>query len=235
MFPPFDAAVRVAYDLVTDLTSVLEPVIGGLSAATAIVIFTALVRLVLLPLSRRQARAARVRRRLAPEAGRIRERHREDPVRAHEELTRLYRAEGTSMWAGTGPALLQLPVFTVVYRMFLSPAIGGHANLLLARTLFGTPLGERWLFGGAAAFGPHGPAFLAVFAILAAVAWWTSRTMHRYQAPIPGAPTRLMRVLPFGTVLVAAYVPLAAALYLVTTTVWTAAERATLWRDPVTT
>lgn len=139
------------------------------------------------------------------------------------------------MWAGIGPALLQLPVFTVVYRMFLSPAIGGHANLLLARTLFGTPLGERWIFGGAAAFGPHGLVFLAVFAVLVAVAWWTSRTMHRYQAPVPGVAGRLMRVLPFGTVLVAAYVPLAAALYLVTTTVWSAAERATLWREPVTT
>ena len=229
----WDAAVGVAYDLVTGLTSVLTPAAGGLAAAAAIVVFTACVRLALLPLSRRQAKAGQARLRLEPRAKKIRERHRADPVRAQRELTALYRAEGTSMWAGIGPSLLQLPVFSVVYRMFLSPAVGGHANLLLAHTLAGTPLGERWLFA-AGAFGPHGLVFLALFTALAAVAWWTSRTMYRHQAPPPGALGRVMRVVPFGTLAVAAYVPLAAGLYLLTTTVWTAAERAVLWRGPAT-
>jgi YidC/Oxa1 family membrane protein insertase len=234
MFAPFDAAVGVAYDLVTGLTSVFGPIMGGFSAAVAIAVFTAGVRLALLPLSLRQARAGRARLRLEPQARKIRERHRADPVRAHQEVTALYRAEGTSMWAGLGPSLLQLPVFTVVYRMFLSPAVGGHANLLLAHTLLGAPLGERWLFA-AGAFGPHGLVYLALFASLAAVACWTARNMYRYQPPPPGALAKAMRLLPFTTLLVAAYVPLAAGLYVLTTTVWTAAERATLWRDPITT
>ena len=233
MFAPFDAAVGVAYGLVTGLTSVLDPVTGGLGAAVAIIVFTAAVRLALLPLSRRQASAGRARLRLEPQAKKIRERHRKDPVRAHEELTKLYRAEGTSMWAGIGPSLLQLPVFTIVYRMFLSPAVSGHANLLLTHTLFGTPLGERWLF--TAGLSSHGLVFLAVFALLAALAWWTSRHMSRYQPPPPGALGKIMKLMPFTTVAVAAYVPLAAGLYLLTTTAWTAVERATLWRDPITT
>jgi YidC/Oxa1 family membrane protein insertase len=231
MFAPFDAVTRVAYDLVTGLTSALDPVTGGFSAAVAIIVFTAGVRLALLPLSRRQAEADRTRRRLTPEVERLRKRHRADPARALREVTALYRAEGTSMWAGIGPSLLQLPVFTVVYRMFLSPAIGGHANLLLAHTLFGTPLGARWLFA-AGAFGPHGWVFLGLFALLAALAWWTS---HRMRDQPTTQLTRLMRVLPFGTVLFAAYVPLAAGLYLLTTTAWTAAERAILWRTPIKT
>jgi YidC/Oxa1 family membrane protein insertase len=230
MFAPFDAAVGVAYDLVTGLTFVLTPVTGGLSAAVAIVLTTACARLVLLPVSFRQARTARIEQRLEPKIRELRERHRKDPVRAQQEMTALYRAEGTSMWAGIGPALLRLPLFTVIYRLFLSPAVGGHANLLLTNTLLGTPLGERWLFG-ASAFGVHGLVFLALFAGLAALAWWTSRMMRHSS----GAGGALLRILPFGTIAVAAYVPLAAGLYLLTTTAWTAAERATLWRTPITT
>jgi YidC/Oxa1 family membrane protein insertase len=231
LFTPFDAAVGVAYDLVTGLTSALLPITGGLSAAAAIVLFTAGVRLALHPLSRSQAAAGRARLALAPRVRELRERHRDDPMRASREITALYRAEGTSPFAGIGPALVQLPVFTVVYRLFLSPAVGGHANLLLAHTLLGVPLGERWLFT-AGAFGPHGLVFLGLFALLAAVAWWTSRRTYADQPPPPGALGTILRLLPFGTVAVAAYVPLAAGLYLATSTVWSAAERAALWRDP---
>ncbi|MEV5749377.1 membrane protein insertase YidC [Actinoallomurus sp. NPDC052308] len=229
MLAVLDGPVRVAYDLVTGLTSALHPLVGGPSAALAIVVFTAGIRLALLPLSRRQAAAGRARLRLAPQVEALRRRHRDDPVRAHQEVTALYRAEGTSMFAGIGPALLQMPVFTVVYRLFLSPAVGGHANLLLANTLFGVPLGSRWLLSPGA-FGPHGLVFLALFLLLAVVAWWTSRRMYAGQ-PVPAGPLgRAMRLLPFGTVAVAAYVPLAAGLYLLTSTAWSTAERAILWR-----
>jgi YidC/Oxa1 family membrane protein insertase len=232
MFALFDAAVGVAYNLVTGLTSALTPVTGGLSAALAIIVFTAGVRLALHPLSRRQAAAGKIKLRLEPKLRALRERHRADPLRAHREVTALYRAEGTSNWAGIGPAVLQLPFFSVVYRLFLSPAVGGHANLLLAHTLLGVPLGKRWLFA-AGAFGPHGLVFLALFVLLGAVAWWTSRRM-RDTAPA-GAPGAVLRALPFATIAVAAYVPLAAGLYLLTTTAWTAAERAALWRGAITT
>jgi YidC/Oxa1 family membrane protein insertase len=40
----------------------------------------------------------------------------------------------------------------------------------------------------------------------------------------------LIRVLPFGTALIAAVLPLAAGLYLLTTTTWSAAERAVFRR-----
>src|SRR4051794_15974138 len=126
---PLTAATDLAYHLVTGLTSALHPIAGGAAAALAIALFTAAVRLTLLPLSRRQAEAAKARARLEPQVRRLRERHRDDPVGAHREVTALYRREGTSAFAGVGPALLQMPVFAVVYRLFLSPAVGGHANL----------------------------------------------------------------------------------------------------------
>jgi len=46
----------------------------------------------------------------------------------------------------------------------------------------------------------------------------------------PAALGALTRVLPYSTLAIAAFVPLAAGIYLLTTTSWTAAERAVLRR-----
>lgn len=222
MFALFNDAVGVAYHLVTALTSTLG------SAALAIVIFTIAVRIALLPLARRAARAGRERQRLAPQVAELRKRHPDDPATLYRETAALHKAEGTSTFAGFGATLLQLPVFSVVYRLFLSPSIGGHANLLLAQSLFGTRLGTRFL---GVAFGLHGLVFLGLFALIALVAWWSGRRIPEVPEGRLGTSLRL---LPYGTVLFAGYVPLAAGLYLLTTTAWTAGERAVLWRSPAT-
>ncbi|NEE60438.1 hypothetical protein G3M55_90025, partial [Streptomyces sp. SID8455] len=51
--------------------------------------------------------------------------------------------------------------------------------------------------------------------------------------PVPGmgAMVKMMPLLSFATLITVAVVPLAAALYVVTTTAWSAAERAYLHRD----
>jgi YidC/Oxa1 family membrane protein insertase len=230
MFAVLDAMVGVAYHLVSVLTALLTPIAGGAAAALAIIVFTVAARLVLLPFSRRQALATRTRLALAPRIASIRTRHRADPLRAHREVTALFRAEGTSMFAGLGATLIQLPVFAVAYRLFLSPTIGGHANLLFAHTLFGVPLGHRWIMS-AGAFGPHSLVFIAIAMILALLTWWALRLAPAKPKGVLGSVTR---VLPFGIVVAAACMPLAAGLYLVTTTAWTTAERAVLQRGPVT-
>jgi YidC/Oxa1 family membrane protein insertase len=213
-----DAPVVGAYHLVTMLTP-----IGG--AAVAIVLFTVAVRLVLLPLAVRQARGERTRSRLLPEIEKLRSRYGKDPQRLNRELSRLYAAEGATPFTGCLPTLAQLPFFMVMYRLFVSATIAGQQNVLLAHTLFGVPLGETWIgvLTVAGPFSPHALLFYGLMALLAAVAWWSARRL--------ATPLALLRLLPYGTVVVAAFVPLAAGIYLLTTTAWTAAERAVLRRD----
>src|SRR6266508_1138519 len=134
------------------------------------------------------------------------------------ELAALYRAEGASPLGGCLPALLQAPFFMVMYRLFVSPSVAGHPNALLSHCLFGVPLADRLLAGPL--LGPHGLVFVGV------VAWLSAPRLRRLGQPW------LVRVLPFGTVAFAAIVPLAAGLYLLTTTGWTALENAVLRRDP---
>ncbi len=227
---PLDAA----YHLVYALTTLLTPVLAGLAGTVAIIVFTAAVRLAVMPLSFRALRGQAAQARLAPRVAALRTRHGGEPQRLGRELSELYRSEGTSVYAGFAPLLAQWPVFSVLYLLFRSPVVAGAANRLLSRELFGVPLGSHWL-SGAGAFGAHGTVFLGLFALLAAICWLSARVARRMSATFataapgtsaaPAALGAVGRVLPYVTVVVAAFAPLAAGIYLVTSTAWSVAER----------
>ena len=143
------------------------------------------------------------------------------------------------MFAGCLPLLLQWPLFAVLSLLFRSARVGGAPNTLLTHRLFGAPLASYWL-GGAGPFSTQGAVFAGLFMLLVGLGWASARMARRATAPpgpgqsprASGAPAALSRVLPFTTAAVAAVVPLAAGLYLVTSTAWTLAERALLSRFP---
>ena len=243
--------VDAAYHLVSPFVSLLTPLLGGLSAAAAIVGFTVVVRLLLLPLSYRAMRGMAAQARVAPLAQGLRKRYAGQPDRLQRELTALYRAEGTSMFAGCLPLLVQWPAFSVLSLLFRSARVGGVPNTLLTHRLFGAPLASYWL-GGAGPFSAQGAVFAGLFVLLAAVGWLSARMARRASGAgagataaggaaagataagataAGGAQAALVRVLPFATVAIAAFVPLAAGLYLATSTAWTLAERAVLGRS----
>ena len=234
--------VIIAYHFVSAVSAGLTPMLGGAAAAAAIVACTAITRLLVLPLSVSALRGQAAQARLATRVTELRRRHAGDPGRLQAEVTALYRREGTSMLAGYLPVLLQVPFFTVLYLLFRSPRIGGTANTLLRHQLLGAPLASHWL----TAPGPvssQGAVFLGVFCALAVIGWLHTRLARRPLAPAtpdapaapaaaqPGGAARLLALLaPAITVAMAALVPLAAGLYLVTSTGWTLAERALLRR-----
>ena len=221
----FGVPVDAAYHLVSGLTAILTPVLGGAAAVTAIVAVTMAVRLALLPLSLRALRGQAIQARLAPRAAALRQRHRQQPERLRRELAALYQREGASMFAGIAPLLLQWPFLSVMYLLFRSPVVGGARNVLLTRDLFGVPLGAHWL-GGAGLATASGAVFLALFALLAVLCWLSARLARR-QAPAPPAAAGglLAAVLPYLTVVIAAFTPLAACVYLVISLAWSLAER----------
>jgi len=211
--------VDAAYHLIVAFADVLTPV-------GAIIMFTVAVRLLVLPLSLRAMRAQAIQARLAPQVSKLRTQYGKQPERFQQELTALYKREGTSLFAGFSPLLLQWPFLSVVYLLFRSPVIGGRPNTLLTHDLLGVPLGRYWL-GGAGPASMQGLVFLGMFALLAAACWLSARLARTTsQAPAGSGTGVLVRVLPYITVVVAAFAPLAGAIYLVTTIAWTAAERA---------
>jgi len=224
--------VDAAYHLVASFTSFLTPALGGAAAVAAIVLFTVAVRLLLMPLSLRGLRGQAAAARLAPQLAALRKRYAKQPERLQREMTALYKREGTSMFAGLTPFLLQWPLVSVIYLLFRSTQIGGKPNTLLTRDLFGVPLGSHWL-DGAGPVSMHGLVFLGVFVLLAALCWLSVR-LGQLMTAQPAGPTppgaALVRVLPYLTVVIAAFVPLAAGIYLIVSTGWALAERNFFWR-----
>ena len=234
--------VDAAYHLVSGLTGILTPALGGLAAVAAIVAFTMAVRLLLMPLSLRALRGQAAQARLAPQLVALRQRYGKQPERLQREMAALYKREGTSMFAGFAPLLLQWPFLSVMYLLFRSPTVGGTANTLLTHDLFGVPLGAHWLSGAGLA-STQGVVFVGLFALLAGLCWLSARlgrlmtaqatgakpapgaAAATAAATAPGSPGLLVRALPYLTVVIAAFAPLAAGIYLLTTLAWSLAER----------
>ncbi|MBW5484742.1 YidC/Oxa1 family membrane protein insertase [Streptomyces bambusae] len=216
--------MSVFTDLVAQLARLLEPVLAQSATAAAIVLFTVLVRLLLHPLNRAAFRGA------TPAAGCL-------PVLLQLPVFFvMYQAFSASEVGGKANELLD-------HRLFAARLGDRWIDALRADGVVGGP----------------GLVFLALFAAIAAVAAWSAVRGRRAAAqadesgqagapalpvlPVRGtaAPTPeqqeavrkvagLLPLLSFGTLVTAAVVPLAAGLYLLTTTAWSVAERAWLQR-----
>ncbi|MFB7493964.1 YidC/Oxa1 family membrane protein insertase [Streptomyces sp. NPDC056161] len=230
--------------LVEQLAELLQPIFHASAAAAAIILFTAFVRLLVHPLSRAAARGQRARTALQPKVAALREKHGKNPEKFQRAVLELHAEEKVSPLSGCLPSLLQLPAFFLLYHLFSNTTVGGRTNGLLTHHLFSAPLGGRWTdaLADGGVFGASGAVYLGLFAVVAAVATFnylrTKRTMAA-DAPVPAggasapglaAVGRAMPFMSYFTLLTVAVVPLAAALYVVTSTTWSAVERVLLYR-----
>ncbi|MBX9366527.1 YidC/Oxa1 family membrane protein insertase [Streptomyces massasporeus] len=236
--------MSVFANLVEHLADLLQPLFGASAAAAAIVLFTALVRLLVHPLSRAAARGQKARTALQPKIAELRKKHGRNPEKLQKAVLELHAEEKVSPLAGCLPGMLQIPAFFLLYHLFSSDTIGGEANGLLGHQLFAAPLGERWtdaLQGGV--LGGAGLVYAGLFVIVGCVAAFSYRLSKRTMAANPaaqvgdgeqlpalGAVTKVMPFMSFFTLVTVAVVPLAAALYVVTSTTWSVVERAVLYR-----
>lgn len=237
--------MSVFASLVERLADLLQPLFGAAAAAAAIVLFTALVRLLVHPLSRAAARGQKARAELQPRIAELRRKHAKNPERLQRAVLELHAEEKVSPLSGCLPSLCQLPAFFLLYHLFSSSTIGGEANELLSHRLLAAPLGGRWsdALGDGGLLGGAGVVYVALFAVVAGVAAFSYRLTKRSMAERPvlpagdgeavpgmGAITKVMPFMSFFTLVTVAVVPLAAALYVVTSTTWSAVERAVLHR-----
>ena len=226
MFAFLDPVMLPVHDLI-------EAVSQWVPMPLCIVLLTVLVRLALHPLNRATYRAGLHRRRISPQVRELQERHRKNPEKLRTELMELHTREGVSPAAGCLPALLQLPVLGVVYRLFSAPQFAGTANALQHHTLAGVPLTAHLTTAGSGVW-----VFALLIAVALVVAWLimrqTRETMAEAQQMTPADPrqaevtatvNRILPMMSFGTVAAVAVLPLATGLYLAVSAFWTYCER----------
>jgi YidC/Oxa1 family membrane protein insertase len=213
--------------VVEQLADLLQPLFGATAAAAAIVLFTALVRLLVHPLSRAAARGQRAQARLRPQLAELRKRYANQPEKLQQAVLDLHAEEKVSPLSGCLPSLLQLPAFFLLYRLFST-----EGDALLSHRLFAAPLGGRWMdaLDAGGLFGAAGLVYVGLFAVVAAVAGFNYRRTKRTMDTDGPAALKVMPYMSFFTLVTVAVVPLAAALYVVTSTAWSAVERAVLYR-----
>ncbi|MFE1085124.1 MULTISPECIES: YidC/Oxa1 family membrane protein insertase [Brevibacterium] len=248
-FLPIRLLVEAAYTVVTGISDILEPLAGGFSAALAVIVLTVLVRAVLIPVGVSQVRAGITRKRLAPKIKELQTKYKKQPELMQQKLMELYKEENASPFAGCLPVLAQTPVLMAVYGLFINATIGGHANELLGHTLFGLPLNTSFvkLLGAGDLTGTAITVYLILVVLIAVVAGFSRRLLTPATPETPTAPPtktgadapampdlsgvmKTLSFMPFLTAIFALFVPLAAALYLATTTTWTLGERLVLNR-----
>ncbi len=99
-------------------------ILGPLTTLTgnlgiAIILFTVLVRLAILPLTIRQLKSSRKMQELQPVMAELRRKYGKDQQRLTEETMKLYRENKVNPAGGCLPLLIQLPIFLGVYNAII--------------------------------------------------------------------------------------------------------------------
>ena len=85
-----------------------------------IIVFTVLIRILLHPLAHKTYVSMKRMQELAPKLEEIKKKYGNDPQKLQEETMKLYKETGVNPASGCLPMLLQIPIFLVLYEIFLN-------------------------------------------------------------------------------------------------------------------
>lgn len=103
-----------------DLTATL----GFPNYGIAIILFTIAIKLVLSPLTVKQAKSMRVMQELQPKVQEIQKKHKNNPQKSQELIMELYKKYNANPFSGCWPILIQMPILFALFRslrVFFNP------------------------------------------------------------------------------------------------------------------
>ena len=115
----------------------------GLSYILAILIFTVLIRLLILPLNIKSTRSNERMQEIQPEMKKLQAKYKNDPQKLQLETSKLMKENNVSMFGGCLPALLPLPILFALYGVFrtITATPGADTSFLFIPDIFALPSG----------------------------------------------------------------------------------------------
>lgn len=113
----------------------------GISYVLAIVLFTAIIRLLILPLNIKATKSNAKMQEIQPEMQKLQKKYANDPQKLQLETSKLMKENNVSMFGGCLPTLLPLPILFALYYVFrnIQPTDGADLSFLFINNVFAMP------------------------------------------------------------------------------------------------
>ncbi len=181
----WDIIINPFITILTALYSVL-----GQNIVLAIVVFTILVRVAILPLTAQQQRSAKRMQELQPELKKLQEKYKNDREKLAQEQMALYREHGVNPFGGCLPLLIQLPILIALYQAIIYALAATPFQLidLSGRFLLPgldplVPLNNMWLGMDLTKAPTANPVWALALPVLVLVTTWLQSKLTIVPAP----------------------------------------------------
>jgi YidC/Oxa1 family membrane protein insertase len=217
---------------------------AGISWGWSIVLLTACIRLVLVPLAVKQYHSMRGMQQLAPQMKEVQKKYKEDKQRQQQEMMKLYKEHNVNPFASCLPLVLQLPVLISLYYMLreslrraICPGIQRtyqHAYALRHHITLHAAAGHTTACGG------HGGGFLfipdltakasggvliALIILYVGTQVLSTVLMSAYSPTMDKNQQRMMMLLPLVFIIFIINFPTGVIVYWITTNLWTIVQQ----------
>lgn len=214
------------------------------SYGLAIIGLTVLLRLVLFPLTAKQARSMLAMQRIQPEIKKLQAKYKNDRQRLNEETMAFYKENKINPLAGCLPLIAQLPIFIALFRILRNPFQYIPDGSSLYYAFCGgvspdscNPVGLDFLGVdlSLSAQDPHG-SFLAALPYLLLVAlvglsgYLQSKQSMRYQAQANPQTQMIGKLMPVIFMFISLSMPAGVVLYFFVSNVWQIGQQEIIFR-----
>jgi len=121
---------QILFIPIYNLLMYLVAILPGHQVGWAIIIVTAILRLILLVPSIKASKSTLEMQKLQPEMNAIRAKYKKDQKKQSEEMMKLFKEHKTSPYGSCLPLIIQMVVLIIFYRVIMIGFNTGHLNLL---------------------------------------------------------------------------------------------------------
>ncbi|MCJ7690226.1 MAG: membrane protein insertase YidC, partial [Clostridiaceae bacterium] len=89
--------------------------IENVSFGIAIIVFTILIRVLLLPLSIKSTKSTAKMGAIGPEVKKVQAKYKSDPQKSQQEVMKLYKENGVNPMGGCLPMIIQMPILFAMF------------------------------------------------------------------------------------------------------------------------